>query len=183
MAARPPGWAAIGLSAPRPRPYAAPVTGPEDPFGERPADQGAPPGYRAAYGPPAYGPPAYGPPGYGPPPPGQRQAATGAAGYGPPQGQGQPGWGPPPGAVQETSSRAIVALVLAVCSFVVFPFVPAVVALFVAPQARRELAAARGRLGGEGLVRAAVVVAWVNIALSLVVLLALAGLVTVALTR
>ena len=72
------------------------------------------------------------------------------------------------------------ALVLAVCSFVVFPFLPALVALVLARGARREIAASGGRLPGGAWSRAAAVVAWVNIALSLSCWFALAGLVAVA---
>lgn len=149
------------------------MTGREDPFVERPA-AGSAPGHVGAAG--------HGPPGYGPPPPGSPAAAY-AGGYGPPQGQGRPGWGPPVGAAPETSSKAIVALVLSICSFVVFPFVPAVVALVLARTARLEIAQSRGQLAGDGLTRAAVIVSWINIALSLVVLVALAGLVAVAVSR
>jgi hypothetical protein len=63
----------------------------------------------------------------------------------------------------------VVALVLAISSFVLFPVVPAVVALFVAAAARRDIDASYGRLGGAGLVTAARVVSWINLGLFLVV--------------
>lgn len=89
-------------------------------------------------------------------------------GYGPPPGPGAlppapyGGWAPAP----QTDGTAIAALVVAICSFVVFPVVPAIVALVLASSARRDIDASGGRLGGEGLVTAARVVAWTNIGLS-----------------
>jgi len=85
--------------------------------------------------------------------------------------------------VQETSSKAIVALVLSICSFVVFPLVPAVVALELARGARLEIEQSRGRLGGDGLTRAAVIVSWINIAVCALLAVALVGLVAVAVGR
>jgi hypothetical protein len=61
----------------------------------------------------------------------------------------------------------VAVLVLAVCSFVVFPVVPAVVALALAPGASRDIAAAGGRLTGDGLLKAGRIVAWVNLGLAL----------------
>lgn len=121
-----------------------------------------PPGWSAT---PAYGPP----PGYGPPP-----------AYGPPPLPGSvPSpyglWQPAP----QTDGTAIVVLVLAICSFVVFPVVPAVVALVLAPGAERDIAASNGRLTGESLVRAGRIVAWVHLGLCaafVVALLAFLGL-------
>jgi hypothetical protein len=90
--------------------------------------------------------------------------------YGQPGSSGQPsaygagGWGYP---LARTDSSAIWALVLAVASFVVCPVVPAIVALVLAGSAERAIAASGGLLTGEGLVKAARIVAWVNIGLSL----------------
>jgi hypothetical protein len=73
----------------------------------------------------------------------------------------------------QTDGTAICVLVLAICSFVLLPVVPAVVALVLAPGAERDIAASGGRLTGEGLVRAGRVVAWVHLALCLAVVLVL----------
>jgi hypothetical protein len=88
-----------------------------------------------------------------------------APGNGPPPGAGAPyaGWQPAP----QTSGRSVAVLVLAVCSFVVFPVIPAVVALALAPGASRDIAAAGGRLTGDGLLKAGRIVAWVNLGLAL----------------
>ena len=138
---------------------------PDDPFRKAPPAEGAGP---ASHDPPGAPPPAGHPsgPGY-PSPPGYPPPAgypSGPPAYGSPSGYG-PGQGP-----QQTSTRAIVALVCAVGSFVVFPLVPAIVALVLAPGATREIEESGGRLTGEGLVTAARITAWINIGLFLLVL-------------
>lgn len=62
---------------------------------------------------------------------------------------------------------AIVVLVLAVSSFVVFGVgvIMAIVALCLCPSARRNIEASNGTLTGEGLVKAARAISWVNVAL------------------
>lgn len=111
---------------------------PQPPAWDRPAS----PGWSAGPPPSGWGPP----PAYGAPP-----------GYGPASSE----WSGP----RQTDPKAVVALVLALASFVVLPFLPAVVALFVAGAARRDIDAAAGRLTGSGLVTAAKVISWVNIVL------------------
>lgn len=85
------------------------------------------------------------PPAYGPPP-----------GY-PPYG----GYGP----ARQTESKAVVALVLAIASWVACPFIPAIAALIVAADADRRIAESGGRLDGAGQVRAARIVAWIHLGL------------------
>ena len=66
--------------------------------------------------------------------------------------------------VPQTSGNAIIALVLAIASWVFCLFFPlAIVALVFASKADREIAAAPGQLTGGGLTTAAKIVAWVNI--------------------
>lgn len=62
-----------------------------------------------------------------------------------------------------TSSNAIVALVLAIGSWVICPIAPAIVALVFAAMATKELNASAGSLEGQGLVTAAKIVSWINI--------------------
>jgi hypothetical protein len=127
---------------------------------EPPQDPLAGPPSGPRYGPPgeqAYEPP----PGFGPP---------GEQAYEPPPGFGAPHQGP-----QTTSTKALVALVLAVIAWTpVVPFIGAVAALFLAPSARREIQASGGRLTGLGLCRAAEVIAWVHLAFLAFAALALA---------
>jgi len=114
--------------------------------------------------PPPYEPPPYGPPpGYGP-----------APAYGP--APGYPVYGPP-----ANEGNAIAALILSISSFVICPVIPAVIALILAGVAKRNIIASGGTKGGLGLVTAARVISWVNIALvtAFVIILAV-GLVAVS---
>lgn len=91
------------------------------------------------------------------PPPGY------APGY-PPPGYPAPGYPvpayPPPA---PTSTNAIVALILAISSWIVCPIVPAIVALVFASKASKEIRASGGTLQGAGLVTGANITAWINI--------------------
>lgn len=64
----------------------------------------------------------------------------------------------------QTSTSAIVALVLAVLGFA-FPVVPAIIALIFARNADEEIAAGAGRVTGAGLARVARITAWVSLAI------------------
>ncbi len=92
----------------------------------------------AAYAAPAAAPPAYPPAGYG-----YQQA--------PPQAQ--------------TSSNAVIAIILAALSWAFCPIIAAIVALIFAHQAHKEIEASGGQVQGQGLVTAARWVAWINIGL------------------
>jgi preprotein translocase subunit SecG len=110
-------------------------------------------------------PPAYGQqPGYGAPPGWGAQPPQYGGGYG-------GGYGAP-----QTDGKAIGALVAAIASFVICPFVPAVVALILVSQSKHAIAASGGRLGGEGMLTAAKIVAWINIALCVLFFLVLLAL-------
>ena len=156
---------------------------PDDPFSTSPDDRpaSAPSSSPPAYQPPAYpqsqgnGPQAgYGQAGYG-------QSGYGQSGYGQ-SGYGQAGYGQAGyGQAQETASRAIVVLVCAIASFVVVPFIPAVVALALAGGAQQQIALSGGRLTGEGLVRAGRIVAWINVGLTALVVVGIIGLIAFAL--
>jgi hypothetical protein len=117
------------------------MSSPDDPF--------AAPPYRATDAAPGYGP-------Y----PGQAQPAQ----YGAPSTPGQPygGWMSP----QQTSGTAIAALALAIGSFLVFPVVPAIIALVLARSASQDIDSSGGRVSGSELVTAARIVAWLNLGLS-----------------
>ncbi len=140
-----------------------PPKGPTDRPGSGPAAESGPSGYGT--GPQGYGPQGYGPQGYGP------------QGYGP-QGYGPQGYGPG-GFVQQpqTESQAVVVLVLGIASFVIFPVIPAIVALCLAPGAKRSIDASNGWKTGRGLVTGGVVTAWVNIALAVLAVLAVVAIV------
>ena len=131
-----------------------------------------PPGWTPPQEPPPDQPPSW------PPPPPQQPPLPPP----PPQGATQQ-WGPPPtaggyqqygypgyAAPRKTEGNAIAALVLAICSFIVCPLIPAVVALFLASSATRNINASNGALEGDGMVKAAKIIAWINIGLCLVVI-------------
>jgi hypothetical protein len=64
-----------------------------------------------------------------------------------------------------TEGLAVAALVCSIVSWVICPIIPAVVALALAHAAGNKIDASAGRLTGNGLVRAAQIVAWIHIAL------------------
>lgn len=68
---------------------------------------------------------------------------------------------------QATSNNAIVALVLAISAWVVFPvsIVFSIIALVFASMASKEITASEGLLAGKGMVTAARIVSWINIGL------------------
>lgn len=124
-------------------------------------------------------PPGQPPPPQPPPPPGQPPQQ-------PPPGSQPPGWTPPVagapgyGTGAQTDGLAIGALVTAIAGIFVcgvFP-VHSVVALVLASNSNRKIRASGGRLTGEGLNRAATIVSWIWIGLSVlfwVVIIAIAA--------
>jgi hypothetical protein len=159
-----------------------PPPGPgQDPAGQSnqpPPNQPPPPPSEPQWNPPSGGTP---PP---PPPPGaggyQAPGQGGQEGYGQ-QGYGQPGYGqppsyppPPPGAPggygqpQQTSPLAIVSLVLGIVGLLCCTFfllgIGAVVTGFLA---RKQIAESQGRLKGQGMATAGLVLGAVSIVLAL----------------
>ena len=106
-------------------------------------------------------PPAgYPPAGYQAPPPGYGQPP----GY-PATGGYQPGYGP------RNSGTAVAVLVLGICGLVFscaygVGIVPAIVALALAPKAKREIAGSAGMLTGDGMIKAGVICGWVTVGLT-----------------
>ncbi len=126
-------------------------------------------------GPPPEQPPPTTPPGWAAPqPPTPPPPAPPYQGAQPqPQPQPQAGWGAPPPygyypgyQAPTTDGTAVVSLVLAIASFVICPVVPAIVALVLASQADRTIMASGGYRTGLGLTKAARIVAWINIGLT-----------------
>jgi hypothetical protein len=64
---------------------------------------------------------------------------------------------------QESSGKAVTALVLGICGLVVCPFVLSVLAVVFGIQARAEIRESRGRIGGAGLAQAGLVLGWVGV--------------------
>jgi hypothetical protein len=110
-------------------------------------------------------PPYQQPSNWPPPPPGAPPPAAGYPyGYQPPQAYG---YG------QQTEGTAVAALVLAIASFVICPVLPAIAALIVGANARKKITQSGGQLGGLGLVTAATIVAWINIGLAVLTIVAI----------
>jgi hypothetical protein len=65
-------------------------------------------------------------------------------------------------------------------SFVVCPLIPAIVALVLASSADAEIRASGGRLTGEGLNKAAKIISWINIGLTVVGIIGLVALFSLA---
>ena len=136
----------------------------------QPPTPGQPPRVQSPQDQPPYDQPPHDQPPYGQP-----------GGYDQPGAYGQPtfdqpgGYGPPPqpwvpqvpSGQPRTESKAIVALVCAIGSWVLFPVLPAIAGLLVGNAARRDIRASGGWLTGDGMVTAAKVVAWANIAVTL----------------
>jgi hypothetical protein len=131
------------VTADAPAPSVAPPPAPTPPPASPPAAgapaAGAPAQWpSAAYAAPAAAAPAYQPAGYG-----YQQAPAPA----------------------QTSSNAVIAIILAALSWAFCPIIAAIVALIFAHQASKEIEASGGRIQGQGLVTASRWVAWINIGL------------------
>jgi hypothetical protein len=75
-------------------------------------------------------------------------------------------WYPPTPAIQvRTDGSAVTALVLAILSWVLCPIILAIIALVFASTAQKNIDASGGTLGGDGLAKAARIVAILNIVL------------------
>jgi hypothetical protein len=85
------------------------------------------------------------------------------------------GYGPP----AQTDSKAVVGLILAISSWIICPFITAVVALVLAGQSNRAIEASGGQLEGRSLNTATKVIAWLNIVLGIVVIVGLIVLLAV----
>jgi hypothetical protein len=117
--------------------------------------------------------------------PGQQWGQPGQpAAYGPP---GHPPYGPYGAPPVTTSSKATSVLVLGIVSLVMMltcglGFVTAVIALVLAPGAKREIAGSGGRLTGESQVRTGTILAWVTLGLTALAVVVLAVVIGVAIS-
>ncbi len=142
----------------------AALPGPPAPAGPAYAPTAQTPGYgQPGYGQtPGYGQPAYGQPGYGP---GAYPAyPAGGAAY-PQPAYPQPGYGygyPP---MPVNNQNAVVALVLSIVAWVACPIIPAIIAIVMGNNAKREIEASGGRQTGDGLAKAAVLISWIHLGL------------------
>ena len=66
---------------------------------------------------------------------------------------------------QESSGKAVAALVLGICGLVVCPLVLSILAVIFATLARTEIRESRGRLGGSSNAQAGLVLGWIGVVL------------------
>jgi hypothetical protein len=78
---------------------------------------------------------------------------------------GQYGAGASPYAV--TSTSAIFALVLGIASFFLIPILGAIPAIILGRNARQEIQASGGRITGDGIAQAGIILGWINLVLSI----------------
>jgi hypothetical protein len=177
----PPAAAAVqqpdGSPPPAQQPYAQQPPPPgQQPYGQQPQQPyGQQP--QQPYGQqPQYGQQQYGQPGYGQQPHGQQ-------GY-PPQAYSQQGYAPTGPA---TAGRATAVLITGIASLVLLfsciGFIPAIVALVLAPGAEREIHASQGRLTGLGQVRAGKICSWITIGVTVLGLVVLAIVIAFGVAR
>jgi uncharacterized membrane protein len=68
---------------------------------------------------------------------------------------------------QETSTWAIISLIGGIVSFLFAPFIGSVVAIIAGYSAKREIRESNGRVSGDGLATAGLIIGWANVILSL----------------
>ncbi|MEO8106401.1 MAG: hypothetical protein ABI720_03705 [Actinomycetes bacterium] len=127
------------------------------------------------------------PPGEGVAPPPPPPPPPPMAGYPPAYPSAAPtaGYGQPPAGVSRTSGKSTAVLILGISSLVlicaIFAFlpvsvVPAIIALALAPGAKREINQSAGAVTGLGAVKAGVICSWVAIGVSVAFFALIVGL-------
>jgi hypothetical protein len=66
------------------------------------------------------------------------------------------------------SSMALVSLIAGILGLTIFPLVGSIVALITGSMAKKEINESRGALGGEGMVKAGVILGWIGVGLSVI---------------
>lgn len=89
---------------------------------------------------------------------------------------------PPPPTYMQTSTLAIVSLVAGILGWTLIPTLGSIVAIITGYMAKNEIRKSAGRISGDGLATAGLILGWLNIALALIGIciaaLAIAGVVT-----
>ncbi len=70
--------------------------------------------------------------------------------------------------IPQQNSTALIALILAIVSFVGLSLLGAIPAVILGRNARKEIQASNGMMTGDGMAQAAVILGWINIGLSLI---------------
>ncbi|ALG84065.1 DUF4190 domain-containing protein [Gordonia phthalatica] len=79
-----------------------------------------------------------------------------------------------PAPTQQKSTTALVALILSIVSFVVFPFILSIAGLVVGYRAKKEIAASGGRLSGGEQAKWAVILGWISLIWGIIAIIYLA---------
>jgi hypothetical protein len=74
----------------------------------------------------------------------------------------------PPAMLAQTSTLATVSLVAGIASWVILPFIGAVVAVITGHMAKNEIRSSSGRLTGDGMATAGLVLGYIQIGLTVV---------------
>ncbi len=94
----------------------------------------------------------------------------------------QPYQSPPPVAYQTTSTTAIISLIAGILGWTIVPTIGAIVAVITGYMAKSEIRQSGGRVTGDGLATAGLILGWVHLALVVIGLclaaLALMGVIT-----
>jgi hypothetical protein len=79
-------------------------------------------------------------------------------------------WSPAGYTPPQNSGKATGSLIAGILSFVVCPLVLSIVAIILGTQAQSEIRMSGGRLTGEGMAQAGVILGWVSLAITAVVI-------------
>jgi len=69
-------------------------------------------------------------------------------------------------ALPQNSSKAIVSLIFGIAGFILLPLIAGIVAVAVGYSAKKEIRESAGRLKGEDMATAGIILGWVNLGLS-----------------
>lgn len=73
-----------------------------------------------------------------------------------------------PPVYQQTSSLAVISLISGIASFFILPLLGAIAAIITGNMAKKEIRQGAGRLSGEGMATAGLILGWINIALGVI---------------
>ncbi len=68
----------------------------------------------------------------------------------------------------QSSSLAVISLISGIASFFIVPLLGAIAAIITGGMAKKEIRASQGRMKGEGMATAGIIMGWINVALMVV---------------
>ncbi|NLN70424.1 MAG: DUF4190 domain-containing protein [Chloroflexi bacterium] len=69
---------------------------------------------------------------------------------------------------QQNSTLAVISLISGIASYFIVPLLGAIAAIITGNMAKKEIRQSIGRLTGEGMAKAGIILGWVNIGLSVI---------------